>query len=254
MIEVKNITKSYGNKKVVDNVSLNIQEGKITSFIGPNGAGKSTLLSIMSRLLKRDSGEVLLDGKDILDWDNKELAKKIAILRQSNNINIRLTIRELVSFGRFPHSQGNLKEEDYKYIDEAIDYMQLKEFEDRYLDELSGGQRQRAYIAMVIAQNSDYIFLDEPLNNLDMKHSVEIMKTLRKLCDELNKTVVIVIHDINFALVIRIIVALKDGKLVKNGVTEETIQKEELESIYEIDFHIENINNRNICVYFKERF
>ena len=251
MIEVKNITKVYGNKKVVDNVSLNIQEGKITSFIGPNGAGKSTLLSIMSRLLKRDSGEVLVDGKDILKWDNKELAKKIAILRQSNNINIRLTIRELVSFGRFPHSQGNLKEEDYKYIDEAINYMQLKEFEDRYLDELSGGQRQRAYIAMVIAQNSDYIFLDEPLNNLDMKHSVEIMKILRKLCDELKKTVVIVIHDINFASCYSdYIVALKDGKLIKNGLAEETIQKEELENIYEIDFHIENINNRNICVYF----
>ena len=251
MIEVKNISKAYGNKKVVDNVSLNIQEGKITSFIGPNGAGKSTLLSIMSRLLKRDSGEVLVDGKDILKWDNKELAKKIAILRQSNNINIRLTIRELVSFGRFPHSQGNLKEEDYKYIDEAINYMQLKEFEDRYLDELSGGQRQRAYIAMVIAQNSDYIFLDEPLNNLDMKHSVEIMKILRKLCDELKKTVVIVIHDINFASCYSdYIVALKDGKLIKNGLAEETIQKEELENIYEIDFHIENINNRNICVYF----
>ena len=251
MIEVKNITKIYGNKKVVDNVSLNIQEGKITSFIGPNGAGKSTLLSIMSRLLKRDSGEVLVDGKDILKWDNKELAKKIAILRQSNNINIRLTIRELVSFGRFPHSQGNLKEEDYKYIDEAINYMQLKEFENRYLDELSGGQRQRAYIAMVIAQNSDYIFLDEPLNNLDMKHSVEIMKILRKLCDELKKTVVIVIHDINFASCYSdYIVALKDGKLIKNGLAEETIQKEELENIYEIDFHIENINNRNICIYF----
>ena len=250
-IEVKNITKIYGNKKVVDNVSLNIQEGKITSFIGPNGAGKSTLLSIMSRLLKRDSGEVLVDGKDILKWDNKELAKKIAILRQSNNINIRLTIRDLVSFGRFPHSQGNLKEEDHKYIDEAINYMQLKEFENRYLDELSGGQRQRAYIAMVIAQNSDYIFLDEPLNNLDMKHSVEIMKILRKLCDELKKTVVIVIHDINFASCYSdYIVALKDGKLIKNGLAEETIQKEELENIYEIDFHIENINNRNISIYF----
>ncbi len=108
MIEVKNISKAYGNKKVVDNVSLKIEEGKITSFIGPNGAGKSTLLSIMSRLLKRDSGEVLIDGKDILKWDNKELAKKIAILRQSNNINIRLTIRELVSFGRFPHSMKRL--------------------------------------------------------------------------------------------------------------------------------------------------
>ena len=251
MIEVKNITKSYGNKKVVDNVSLNIQEGKITSFIGPNGAGKSTLLSIMSRLLKRDSGEVLLDGKDILDWDNKELAKKIAILRQSNNINIRLTIRELVSFGRFPHSQGNLKEEDYKYIDEAIDYMQLKEFEDRYLDELSGGQRQRAYIAMVIAQNSDYIFLDEPLNNLDMKHSVEIMKTLRKLCDELNKTVVIVIHDINFASCYSDeIIALQDGEIAVTGTVNEIMQASTLSKLYDMEFNVQEINDKKICVYY----
>ena len=251
MIEVKNITKTYGNKKVVDNISLNIQEGKITSFIGPNGAGKSTLLSIMSRLLKRDSGEVLLDGKDILSWDNKELAKKIAILRQSNNINIRLTIKELVSFGRFPHSQGNLKEEDYKYIEEAINYMQLKEFEDRYLDELSGGQRQRAYIAMVIAQNSDYIFLDEPLNNLDMKHSVEIMKTLRKLCDELNKTVVIVIHDINFASCYSDeIIALQNGEISVCGTVDEIMQASTLSELYDMDFEVKEINNKKICVYY----
>ena len=129
--------------------------------------------------------------------------------------------------------------------------MQLEDIQDKYLDELSGGQRQRAYIAMVIAQNSDYIFLDEPLNNLDMKHSVEIMKILRTLTDELGKTVVIVIHDINFASCYSDnIVALKNGQLVKNGPATDTIQKEELEKIYEIDFHIENINNRNICVYF----
>ena len=251
MIEVKNITKAYGNKKVVDNVSLNIEEGKITSFIGPNGAGKSTLLSIISRLVKRDNGEVLIDGKEVLEWDNKELAKKISILRQTNHINIRLTIRELVEFGRFPHCGGNLKEEDIENVDQALRYMQLEDIQNKYLDELSGGQRQRAYIAMVIAQNSDYIFLDEPLNNLDMKHSVEIMKILRTLTDELGKTVVIVIHDINFASCYSDnIVALKDGKLVKNGPATDTIQKEELEKIYEIDFHIENINNRNICVYF----
>ena len=251
MIEVKNITKSYGNKKVVDNVSLNIEEGKITSFIGPNGAGKSTLLSIISRLIKRDCGEVIIDGKEVLEWDNKELAKKVSILRQTNNINIRLTIRELVEFGRFPHCGGNLKEEDIENVDQALRYMQLEDIQSKYLDELSGGQRQRAYIAMVIAQNSDYIFLDEPLNNLDMKHSVEIMKILRTLTDELGKTVVIVIHDINFASCYSDnIVALKDGKLVKNGPATDTIQKEELEKIYEIDFHIENINNRNICVYF----
>ncbi|MEG0297300.1 MAG: ABC transporter ATP-binding protein [Clostridium sp.] len=251
MIEVKNLTKTYGNKVVVDDVSLNIEEGKITSFIGPNGAGKSTVLSMMSRLLKRDSGQVLVDGMEILEWDNKELAKKVAILKQSNNINIKLTIRELVSFGRFPHSQGNLKDEDIKHIDQAIEYMKLKDIEDKYIDELSGGQRQRAYIAMVIAQNSDYIFLDEPLNNLDMKHSVEIMKILRNLVDELGKTVVIVIHDINFASCYSDnIVALKDGKVVKDGLASETIQKEELEKIYEIDFNIQNINNRQICVYF----
>lgn len=251
MIEVRNLSKSYGDKMVVHGVSLKIQKGKITSLIGPNGAGKSTAFSMITRLMKRDGGQVFIEGKELDSWDKKELSKKIAILKQSNNINIRLTIRELVSFGRFPYCEGKLQAEDIKYVEEAIEYMRLTDIQDKYLDELSGGQRQRAYIAMVIAQNSDYIFLDEPLNNLDMKHSVEIMKTLRKLCDELNKTVVIVIHDINFASCYSdYIVALKDGKLVKNGVTEETIQKEELESIYEIDFHIENINNRNICVYF----
>ena len=255
-IQVRNLELFYGDNKALKNINLDIESKKVTALIGPSGCGKSTFLRTLNRMNDliegvKINGEILIDGKDILKWDNKELAKKIAILRQSNNINIRLTIKELVSFGRFPHSQGNLKDEDYKYIEEAINYMQLKEFEDRYLDELSGGQRQRAYIAMVIAQNSDYIFLDEPLNNLDMKHSVEIMKTLRKLCDELNKTVVIVIHDINFASCYSdYIVALKDGKLVKNGLVEETIKKEELENIYEIDFHIENINNRNICVYF----
>lgn len=251
MIEVRGITKKYGNKNVVDNVSLKIEEGKITSFIGPNGAGKSTLLSIISGLIKRDAGEVLIDGKEILEWDNKELAKKVSILKQSNNINIKLTIRELVSFGRFPYCQGNLKDEDTEFVDKAIEYMQLKDIEDKYLDELSGGQRQRAYIAMVIAQNSDYILLDEPLNNLDMKHSVEIMKILRRLTDELGKTVIIVIHDINFASCYSdYIVALKDGKVVKDGPTDETIQKEELENIYEIKFDIQNIDNRKICVYF----
>ena len=251
MILVKNILKKYDNKKVVNDVSVNIEKGKITSFIGPNGAGKSTLLSIITRLMKRDLGEVYIEGKEISQWDKKELSKKIAILKQSNNLNMRLTIRELVSFGRFPYCEGRLTEEDEKFVDDAIEYMNLVDIQNKYLDELSGGQRQRAYIAMVIAQNSDYIFLDEPLNNLDMKHSVEIMKILRTLTDELGKTVVIVIHDINFASCYSDnIVALKNGQLVKNGPATDTIQKEELEKIYEIDFHIENINNRNICVYF----
>lgn len=251
MIEVKNLVKRYGNKAVVDNVSLNIEKGKITSFIGPNGAGKSTVLSIISRIMKKDEGQVIIDGTELEKWDSKELAKKIAILKQSNNINVRLTIKEIVSFGRYPHCEGRLTEEDMKYVDEAIEYMQLKDIENRYLDELSGGQRQRAYIAMVIAQNTDYVLLDEPLNNLDMKHSVQMMKVLRGLVDDLGKTVVIVMHDINFASVYSDrIVILKDGRVAKDDVTEAIISKDVLEDIYEIDFHIKNINGNDICVYF----
>ena len=251
MIRASNISKTYDNKKVVDNVSIDIPVGKITSFIGPNGAGKSTVLSIMSRLMKSNGGEILIEGKAITSWDQKALAQKIAILKQSNNINMRLTIRELVSFGRFPYSGGNLKAEDEKQVDEAIGYMHLTDLQHRYLDELSGGQRQRAYIAMVIAQNSEYILLDEPLNNLDMKHSAEIMKTLRKLVEELGKTVIIVIHDINFASCYSdYIVALKNGKITKAGTTEEIIQKEVLEEIYEMPFHVQEINNQRICIYF----
>ncbi|WP_025850939.1 ABC transporter ATP-binding protein [Paenibacillus ehimensis] len=251
MVEVRNVTKTYGNKRVVDQVSVKVNKGSITAFIGPNGAGKSTLLSMMSRLLTRDEGEVWIEGKEIGQYKSGELAKKISILKQSNHIGIRLTVRELVSFGRFPYSQGKLTKEDWAYVDEAIRYMELEDMQHKYIDQLSGGQRQRAYIAMVIAQNTEYILLDEPLNNLDMKHSVQIMKVLRRLVDELDKTIVIVIHDINFASChADYIVALKDGKLVREGPTAEIIEESVLKDIYDMDIHIEDINENKICVYF----
>ncbi|MBT2615254.1 MULTISPECIES: ABC transporter ATP-binding protein [unclassified Bacillus (in: firmicutes)] len=251
MVEVKNLFKKYNNKTVVEDVSIEIMKGKITSFIGPNGAGKSTVLSMISRLITRDSGEVLIEGKDMGKFNSNELAKKIAILKQANHINIRLTIRELVAFGRFPYSQGKLTKEDWKYVDEAIEYMELADMQDKFLDQLSGGQQQRAFIAMVIAQNTEYVLLDEPLNNLDMKHSVQIMKVLRRLADELGKTVIIVIHDINFASCYSdYIVALKDGKVVHNGPTEQVINSKVLKEIYDMDIEIQSINDNKICVYF----
>ncbi|MCC2931310.1 MULTISPECIES: petrobactin ABC transporter ATP-binding protein YclP [Bacillus] len=251
MVEVKNVSKQYGGKVVLEETSVTIQKGKITSFIGPNGAGKSTLLSIMSRLIKKDSGEIFIDGEEIGTCDSKELAKKMSILKQANQINIRLTIKDLVSFGRFPYSQGRLTEEDWVHINQALSYMKLEEIQDKYLDQLSGGQCQRAFIAMVIAQDTDYIFLDEPLNNLDMKHSVEIMKLLKRLVEELGKTIVIVIHDINFASVYSDhIVALKNGRIVKEGPPEEIIETSVLEEIYDMTIPIQTIDNQRIGVYF----
>lgn len=251
MIEIKNISKSYGEKNVVDNVSTLIREGKITAFIGPNGAGKSTLLSVISRLIPKKSGEVLIDGRRMEEWKDSELAKKISILKQSNNINIRLTVEDLVAFGRFPYSQGKLTKEDERVIEDSINYLKLGGMKDKYLDELSGGQRQRAYIAMILAQDTDYILLDEPLNNLDMKHSVEIMKILRRLVDELGKTIAIVIHDINFASCYSdFIVALKNGRVVEDDTAEKIIEKSVLEKLFDMDFDITKINDMKLCVYY----
>ncbi|WP_386696510.1 ABC transporter ATP-binding protein [Lonepinella sp. MS14436] len=251
-IKIKNISKSYGDKKVVDNVSVSIPQGKITSFIGPNGAGKSTVLAIMSRLLSPEQGEVWLNNVPLSQQKSNEIAKQLSILKQSNHINLRLTVEELVAFGRFPYSKGNLTKNDRTFIDNAIGYMNLADIRHQYIDELSGGQRQRAYIAMILAQDTDYILLDEPLNNLDMKHSVQIMQVLRKLVNDLQKTVVIVIHDINFASCYSdYIIAMKNGQLVRQGSVDEIMQTEVLEQIYDMSINIEHIQQQKIAVYFR---
>lgn len=251
MVEVRGVSKSYGGKPVVDQVSVTVETGKITSFIGANGAGKSTLLSMVSRLIPKDSGDVLINGREIGRYKSNELARIISILKQTNHINVRLTIRELVSFGRFPYSQGRLSKEDWQRVDEAIDYLELGDLQNRFLDQLSGGQRQRAYIAMVLAQDTQYILLDEPLNNLDMKHSVQIMKTLRRMTDELGKTIVLVLHDINFASCYSDrIVALKYGRVVREGATAEIIRTDVLRDVYDMDIPIEMIGGKRIGIYF----
>src|SRR5690625_962219 len=251
MVKVKSVSKQYNDVNVIDDVSVQIEPGTITSFIGPNGAGKSTLISMISRLISRDAGDITIDGKDIADIKDSELAKRISILKQTNTTHVKLTVKELVSFGRFPHSQGRMKKGDWEKINQAIYYMELDSIKDKDLDELSGGQRQRAYIAMVLAQDTDYILLDEPLNNLDMRHSSQIMKTLRKLVDELGKTIVIVIHDINFASCYSDqIVALKNGEIVKYGKTCDVIDECVLKDIYDMDIDIQEIDNQKICVYY----
>lgn len=250
-MRVCGLTKRYGTKKVVDEVSFEIPKGKVISFIGPNGAGKSTVMNMISRLIARDGGELEFEGMDIGVWKNKELSKRLAILTQSNNINMKLTVRELVAFGRFPYSRNHLTEEDHRMIDEAIAYMELLEFEGRFIDELSGGQRQRAYIAMVIAQDTDYVLLDEPTNNLDIYHATNMMKMVRRLCDELGKTVILVLHDINYASFYSdYICAFEDGKVAKFGTVKEVMTKEVLSKLYRVDFDIREVDGKPLSIYY----
>lgn len=251
MIKINGLCKKYDDKFVVKNANVLFPLGQVTSIIGPNGAGKSTLLSMASRLTDSDAGDVIIADIPLNQWESKDLAKRLAVLRQSNNVNMRFTVRELVSFGRFPYSQGLLTAEDNEIIAEALDQLDIKHIQTRFLDQLSGGQRQMAFIAMVVAQNTDYIFLDEPLNNLDIKHSVDIMTTLKKLAHASNKAVVIVIHDINFASCYSDnIIAMKQGEVIKTGKTNEVIEETVLSEIYEIPFTIQTINNNRICMYY----
>lgn len=250
-MQVTNLTKIYGRKPVVDEVSFEIPKGKVTSMIGPNGAGKSTVLNMISRLITRDGGDVNFKGKDIAQWKSRELSKKLAILTQTNNITMKLTVKELVTFGRFPYSGSRVTQEDDRIINEAIEFMELTDMENRFLEELSGGQRQRAYIAMVIAQDTEYILLDEPTNNLDIYHATNMMKIVRRLCDELGKTIVLVLHELNYAAFYSdYICAFSNGEIAKFGTVEEVMTKENLSEIYNVDFEVLEIKGKPLSVYY----
>ena len=250
MISTESLSKKYGDKFVLREVSASLPENKITAFIGCNGAGKSTMLNIISRLIPASEGCAFVDGKKVSEWDSRKLAQNLAILGQNSHNSARISVEELVAFGRFPHSGGRLGDRDFKMVEHALKITGIEELRDRFIDELSGGQRQMAHIAMSIAQDTKYILLDEPLNNLDM--SVKIMKLLRKLAREESKTILIVIHDINFvSFYADYIVALKDGRVKYEGSSEAVMKSEILSDIYGMRIEIEEYKGKKICVYYQ---
>ncbi|MGN0364086.1 MAG: ABC transporter ATP-binding protein [Bilifractor sp.] len=250
-MEINQLTKKYGPKVVVDNISFEIPKQKVISIIGPNGAGKSTVMGMISRLLKKDAGSIAFKGKDIGEWNSRELAKNLAILTQSHNMQTKLTVEDLVAFGRFPYSGGRLNDTDREKIQKAMEYMELIPIRNQFIDELSGGQRQRAYIAMVVAQDTEYILLDEPTNNLDIYHATKMMRMVRRLCDELGKTVILVLHEINYASFYSdYICAMKDGKIAKYGKVEKVMTRENLKEIYQVDFRLIEIDGKPMSVYY----
>lgn len=251
MIIATGVKKYYGTTPVVDDVTITLPSGGMTAIIGPNGAGKSTFLSLISRLIGMDAGVVTVDGLDVVNTPGDTLARRLSILRQDNHMTARLTVRDLVAFGRYPHSKGRLTAADKGHIDRALAYLELTELEGRFLDELSGGQRQRAFVAMVLCQDTDYLLLDEPLNNLDMKHAAGMMKLLHRASRELGKTVVTVLHDINFASWYSDhIVAMRDGKVIRQGSPQEIVTPETLRDIYDMDIQVLEIDGRRVSLFY----
>ncbi|MCL2187204.1 MAG: ATP-binding cassette domain-containing protein [Defluviitaleaceae bacterium] len=255
MIEVKNISQSYGKNagETLTNISLTVREKTITALVGANGAGKSTLLSVMTNLLPAKKGSVSINGTDVRKIKTAQVARQIAFLKQTHQLSIKITVQDLVEYGRFPHCGGRLKDADHEKVAECIKYMDLGDLAEKYLDEISGGQRQRAFIAMILAQDTPYIFLDEPLNNLDIKYSVEMMKIVQKLVEQLGKTIVVVLHDINFAAAYAgHIVAMKDGRIYKEGTPAEVITPEVLNPVFDHNFHIADHDGKKVCLYYDD--
>lgn len=251
MITLTGVRKDYNSDVVIGPVDLTIPKGGVTALVGPNGAGKSTLLTMAGRLLGLDAGVIEIAGYDVTTTNSKDLAKIVSILRQENHFITRLTVRQLVAFGRFPYTQGRLTAGDEEVISSAIDFFELSDLEGRYLDELSGGQRQRAYVAMVLCQDTEFVLLDEPLNNLDMRHSVLMMKRLRRAATELGRTIVIVLHDVNFAShYADYICAVKDGAVAEFGPCHEVITGPVLSSVFDTPVQVIDGPNGALAVYY----
>ncbi|MBD8005421.1 ABC transporter ATP-binding protein [Bacillus norwichensis] len=248
-----NLDISYGERLIVKNLRVEIPDKKITTIIGPNGCGKSTLLKAITRIIPPQSGTVVLDGKNTAKEKTKVLARKIAILPQTPESVNGLTAGELVSYGRFPYQKGfgRLTPKDIEVIDWALDVTGTSEFKHRSVDALSGGQRQRVWIAMALAQETEIIFLDEPTTYLDMAHQLEVLELLQRLNKEENRTIIMVLHDLNQAARFAdYIVALKDGEVVKAGGCEEVINKQVLKKVFHIDAEIgrDPRTNKPMCI------
>ncbi|KXL52226.1 putative siderophore transport system ATP-binding protein YusV [Anaerotignum neopropionicum] len=252
-LEAKNLSIGYNDSIVVDDLELNIPQGKISVIIGPNGCGKSTVLKAIGRILKPKNGVVYLNGHDIRKLSTLEVAQKMAILPQSPQTPPGLTVGELVSYGRFPHKRGfgKLSLEDKNAISWALEVTKLTELETTEVDTLSGGQRQRAWIAMAMAQKTDIILLDEPTTYLDMSYQLEILELLYRLNRERGHTIVMVLHDLNLAARhADYMIAIRSGNIICTGTPVEVMTTEVLREAFCIDAEIimDSRTGRPICV------
>ena len=247
-MQLKGVTKKY-HHPVVDHVNLEVSKQLLTSFIGPNGAGKSTLLGMISRLLPKDEGLIYINGQEVETWNSTELAKELAVLKQNQQVHVRMTVEEFVRFGRFPYTKGKITKSDEQIVEEALKNTNLLEFRNQDIGTLSGGQYQRALIAMVLAQDTEWILLDEPLNHLDMKQAYEVMNLLRFLVDEKGKSIVIVMHDLNMASNFSDEIAcFKEGKCIIHDKVDTVMKDDVLSALYEIPLEVVEINGKKICI------
>lgn len=241
MIKSREINLTLDGSQILKDVSVSLPPGKVTALIGPNGAGKSTLLHTLSRLQKQDNGQVELAGRLLQNYAFDELARHLSVLRQHSTIGSRLRVRDLVAFGRYPHNKGRCTVADDVIVDQALSDFELDDLTARFLETLSGGQRQRALLAMNFAQATDMVLLDEPLNNLDLRHARLLMQLIRQHADQ-GRTFALVLHDLNHAARhADYIVAMKNGEIFKAGDTADVLDSDVLSELYDTEIRMVSV-------------
>lgn len=237
----RSVSTGYEEKLIIDDMNISIPAGKFSVLIGPNGCGKSTLLKSFARLLRPKKGSVLLDGKSIYELPTQHLAKKIGLLPQSPIVPAGITVADLVARGRFPYQNlfGQLTKKDYEVIACAMEAMGIADLADKAVDSLSGGQRQRVWIALVLAQDTDILLLDEPTTYLDIAYQVEILDCLAMLNRTRKTTIVAILHDINLSIrYADYIFAMKKGKLIAEGKPGDIITVDLMKEVYGMESSI----------------
>lgn len=238
-LSAENISFEINGKQILQNVSYTFAEGKRTGIIGQNGAGKSTLLKILCLLTKKFTGTVSIDGEDVKNINRNRLAQMIAILPQEKEVPADVTVRQLTSYGRFPHRnlfKSSNPKEDREAIEWALEVTQLNELADRQVSTLSGGERQRAWLSMVLAQRPQILLLDEPTTYLDIKHQLEVMKIISEVNRSSGMTIIMVLHDINHArLFTDEVIIIKDRQIFTGGNPKEILTKDVISEVFNIE-------------------
>lgn len=249
MIQIDSLDLHRDGQPVLQGVTADIPATGLTAVIGPNGAGKSTLLHCLAGLLSPDAGHVRVGSDDITAMRPQDRAHRVALLTQSPAIVPRLSVRDLVAFGRWPHHRGRPKQVDHDLVDEALTLFDLTDLHHRTLDSLSGGQRQRAFVAMAYAQSTPWMLLDEPLAALDPRYARDIMERLHNLSREGGRSVVIVLHDLGMAArYADWIVSLKHGRLVHSASKAQVMTTAHLSDLFDTGLSVQMLNRHPVVV------
>ncbi len=251
-IKIKHLDYCFQDNEVLKGINAEFEKGKLYGIVGPNGSGKTTLIKLLSRLLKSKKNSLFVCDKELNEYRDKEIARKTSLVPQMFHISHGFSVEEVVAMGRYPHLKdfGEMSIKDWEMVRDALEQTSLTKLKGRQVNELSVGELQRVILARAIAQDTPIMLLDEPLSHLDIHHQLEILNLLKDLCENKNKTILCVMHDLNLTMKFADrVLLINEGKIFKNGCVNEVLTEENIFRVYKIKVNIQHIEDQSIIIF-----